>query len=80
MQCLPPKTKILLMGAFSTEKDLRREYRKMETSLPAYYADQTVLDFFKITKRQTPQILIFKNEKSLRLSSLTGCTKLKQIL
>jgi hypothetical protein len=59
LSCLANHTKVFLLGAFSSEKELRREYLKTGSKLPAYYADQILLKKLKIKSKATPQILFF---------------------
>ncbi len=80
LKCLPLKTEVYLLGVFSTEEELRREYKKMKTSFPAYYGDREALDFFGITKRLTPQIIVFNGTENLYFSGLQNCVKLREKL
>ena len=78
LQCLPSGIEVFLLGVFSTEEELRREYKKMKTSFPAYYGDQEALDFFGITEKLTPQIVVFNGAEKLYFSGLQKCTRLKR--
>ena len=80
LDCFPLGTEIFLLGTFSTEKDLRREYKKLKTSFPAYYADREALKFFEITKKLTPQIIIFNGIKKMHFSGLQNCAELRKKL
>ena len=80
LQCLPSKTEVYLLGVFSTEEELRQEYKKMKTSFPTYYGDQEALDFFGITKKLTPQVIVFDGTENLYFSGLQNCVELRKKL
>ncbi len=62
-----------LVGAFSTESDLRKEYFKLQSNAPGFYGDQEVLKKLGITARLTPQILLASKDKSFLFQGLTDC-------
>lgn len=58
LSCFKEQDKVVLLGAFSNEEALRKEYRKMKVSYPVYYASQDVHKVLKIRNTVTPQVLI----------------------
>lgn len=68
LKCLESKYKIILLGAFSSEASLAKEYLKMKVSYPAYYVDRDTLRTLNVSERGTPQAVLFiKNKTSIFL-------------
>ena len=73
--CLKKKDfPVYLLGAHSTEQDLRKEYSKMKTNRPAFYADQETKDFFKIEGEGTPEIFIYYQQTRKRHLGFLPCS------
>lgn len=59
--CLPKKVKVLLVGAFSQEQELRQEVRKLNTPYPSYLGDQEVLKQLNFKSGLTPQMVLWNH-------------------
>ena len=57
LSCIKEDIKILLLGAFSNEKKLLKEYQKFKVNYPSFYASKDILKKLKITSSATPQII-----------------------
>ena len=79
LKCLSPETKVKLVGVFSPEKELRKEYKKMKTFWPGYYGDQEFLSHFQITQLATPQLLIFGKTRASKILGLTSCHRVLKL-
>ncbi len=77
LNCLKDKYKIILFGAFATEKKLRQEYRKLRTNLPAFYANNEVLKKIKVTQNLTPQIINLTEQPTIVSLGFESCENLK---
>ncbi len=81
LSCLNAKANLFLVGAFSSEEDLRLEYKIFNTKLPSFYGDQDFLKKFKVTEPVTPQILILnENKKVMHILGKTPCSKLLSVV
>jgi hypothetical protein len=69
---------IYLLGAFSSEQSLRREYRKMKSSYPAYMGTRDVLTKLGIQPGATPQLLVVDGEHKRLFVGLTTCAQVSQ--
>lgn len=58
LKCLDKDTSVILLGAASSESDLKREYQRMGRPYPAYFAPDSFLDLLKLEEFVTPQILV----------------------
>lgn len=78
LACL--KMPVYLIGAFATEKDLRQELKKMNTSYPAIYGDKDVLKKLNIKKSATPQLFLYKANIKHSFLGLNRCEEIKSSL
>ena len=80
LHCLNKEVKIHLIGAFSSEKDLRTEYKKMTAPAPAYYGSKNVLRRLGVRARLTPQTFAFTKNKTFKFLGLTPCESIAEAL
>ena len=76
LKCLEENSNIVLLGAFSSEKKLRKELNKYQVKYPAYYADKDILNHLKITESATPQIIKIGLESSVRSIGRKKCSEI----
>jgi hypothetical protein len=69
---------IYLIGAFSSEPALRKEYKKMKTSYAGYLATPQDLKALGVSAEITPQSFLFLNNKKYHFSGLTSCEEIKR--
>ncbi len=80
LNCLKKFANIFLIGSFSNEADLRREYQKFNSNFPGFYGDTAFKQFFKINMNLTPQIIINTTHGyQLTLGGLS-CSRIAQTL
>jgi hypothetical protein len=63
LKCLTGNTEVLLIGAYASEEQLRREYRRMRSQHSAYYADGETLNKLPFKKGLTPQLLLLTADR-----------------
>lgn len=63
LECLSEQADTFLVGSFSSEKDLRKEYRTFNSNLKGVYGDQAFKRMFNINEKITPQIIFSKGSK-----------------
>lgn len=78
--CLDEDVRVQLVGSFATESELRDEAQKFEVKFPSFYGDQEALEYFNITNRLSPQILVFTEKKVWKFLGLTDCLQIKEAL
>lgn len=77
LSCLEP-TSLRLIGAFASEKALRKEYRKMKTKAPAYLGTAELLVALGVSQGLTPQIVLISPNGRRHFLGLTSCQEIKQ--
>lgn len=78
VKCLEESMELSLVGAFSSEQDLRKEYKKLRAPYPGYYGDKDVLKYFKIKDGLTPQIVVIKEGRMKKNKGYMSCSALKE--
>ncbi|MCJ8276317.1 MAG: hypothetical protein HRT44_08665 [Bdellovibrionales bacterium] len=78
LSCLDKDYKISLIGIASSEQALRKEYRKLRTPYPAFYASPQAMMEFGLSDSVTPQILIWKNETPQLFYGYKRCREYKK--
>jgi hypothetical protein len=76
LDCLKGRYEVVLLGAFSTEAELRKEHRKYHPKFKSYYASKDVLKHLKITEMATPQIMVYQHDKVIHSVGLKACSKI----
>lgn len=76
IQCLSSLAQIILIGAFSSENELRLEYRRMGSNYPAFFINSDFEEYFKVQDKMTPQIIFNHKKEPLIVRGYTTCDKL----
>lgn len=79
LQCLEPVIDIFLVGAFSSEKQLRKEYQRFNTLIPGVYGDHDFKKIFSIRNGLTPQIVLSFGNFVKSIVGITPCGKILDI-
>ncbi len=79
LKCLKKKYRIVLLGAFAAEKELRDEYLKTGVSFPAYFVSSDVLKQFDIRSKATPQIYYSEKGSTPISIGFKKCEELKKL-
>lgn len=80
LRCIDGIAKVLLIGLFSTETELREEYRNLNTPHPGLYGDLEFIKRFNIRSPLTPQIILSKGKKHRVIPGKISCSKIKHII
>ncbi len=73
LNCLQPLADVFLVGSFSSESDLRDEYRRLNTEIPGLYGGLDFRKTFNIRENLTPQIILSQGTKKSLIIGLTPC-------
>lgn len=76
LRCIASQSKVVLVGMFSSEGDLRVEYKQFNSQWPGLFGGSDFKKKFNIKNDLTPQILIVQNEKRHLITGLTPCKKI----
>jgi len=80
LDCLSDTTKVFLLGMFSTEDDLRTEYRRFGSSSPGFYGDTEAKKRLGIQQRLTPQIIIRGKSSKVALQGYRPCEAIAKMI
>ena len=81
LTCLKSKASVNLIGAFATEKKLRKEYKVLNAPYPGYLGDEDFQSEFEVTERLSPQVILAHNGRVEVILGYKPCKKiLKKIL
>ncbi len=78
LQCLQKKYEVILIGAYSSEKLLRQEYRRMGQPYESYLGEDTFLKALKTKQGLTPQLIVYNKKETKHLLGLTPCSEIAQ--
>ena len=78
MLCL--KSPVYLLGAFSSEKELRGETRRLGSRYPAYLASGRFLARLGVEAPLTPQVVVMAHGKLFLFQGLTPCESIQKVI
>lgn len=76
--CLQNKYEVILIGAYSSEKLLRQEYRRMGRPYESYLGEDTFLKALKTKQGLTPELFVYNKKDTKHLLGLTPCAEIAQ--
>ena len=76
LQCLKSKYDVILIGAYSSEKLLRQEYRRMGQPYESFLGEGAFLKALKAQQGLTPELIILSQNKGRHILGLTPCAEI----
>lgn len=76
LNCLKSHADIYVVGTFSSEEDLRKEYKVFYSSYVGVYGDSNFKKKFKVDQKLTPQIVVNFGKRYQKLLGLVECNEI----
>gem|GEM_PF-3139778 len=80
LTCLKKVADVVLVGAFSTEAELRKEYKAFSTEIVGLYGDKDFKKRFDLNIEATPQIIVQVGQKSFKVLGLKTCVQIARFI
>jgi hypothetical protein len=80
LSCLKNAAEVILVGAFSTEKALRKEYQNFRTDLVGVYADEDFKKYINLELELSPQTFLQVHRETYKMIGVKRCSKILKFL
>ena len=80
LQCLKKIADVVLVGSFSTEAELRKEYKSFNTEVIGLYGDKDFKKHFGLSLEATPQLIIQVGQKDFKVLGFKACSQIASFI